>query len=199
MRISREPETFLSMRAICSEMRRSSGRSSPNILTAIWERTPVTISSTRSAMGCDKTICTPGSAPSRLRISSSISSWERPESGSSSTIGEDSFGPDGSAGDSPRPTLDTTDFTPRISDIHFIASISIRNDSSSEVLGTRIICGVSAPSFIVGMKDFPSSGNSANEIIKSAAAIAIVERRLDMAASSIARYLRLSQAITRVS
>jgi hypothetical protein len=52
-------------------------------------------------------------------------------------MGVDSFWPCGSAGDSPRPTPDTADFTPGTSITRRIASRSIFSDSSSEMLGTR--------------------------------------------------------------
>ena len=78
-------------------------------------------------------------------------------------MGSDSLGPAGSAGDSPRPSLDTTMRTPGTWAMVRMAPISMRIDSSSEMLGTRLICGVSAPSFMVGMKDLPSQGNSATE------------------------------------
>ena len=58
--------------------------------------------------------------------------------------------------------------TPATSAIDFMAAISMRMDSSNEMLGTRLICGVRAPSFIVGMNDLPSSGNSAKEPNNSA-------------------------------
>ncbi len=117
-------------------------------------------------------------------MSSSISSWVRSDSGSSSTMGSDSLGPAGSAGDSPRPSLETTLSTPGTSATAFIAAISMRMDSSSEMLGTRLICGVSAPSFMVGMKDLPSSGNSPSEPSSSATATASVARLRAVARSS---------------
>ncbi|KAF1029886.1 MAG: hypothetical protein GAK34_03848 [Delftia tsuruhatensis] len=178
------PGTLLRMRATCSDTSRSSLSSSPKTLMASCERTPVTISSTRSEIGWDSTICTPGMEDRRWRMSSSISSWVRSDSGSSSTMGSDSLGPAGSAGDSPRPSLETTLSTPGTSATDFIAAISMRMDSSSEMLGTRLICGVSAPSFMVGMKDLPSSGNSPSEPSSSATATASVARLRAVARSS---------------
>ena len=114
MRMSRAPRVDLTIRATCSDNLRNSSRSSPKILTATCERTPVTISSTRCSIGCDSTIFTPGSTASALRISSSISCWVRPDpSRSSAAMGSDSFCDAGSAGDSPRPSLDTTRRHPR--------------------------------------------------------------------------------------
>jgi len=69
----------------------------------------------------------------------------------------------------------------------FMASISMRMDSSSEMLGTRLICGVSAPSFMTGMKDLPSSGNSASDPSKTPTATARVPRWRKVARSSRAR------------
>ena len=184
MRMSRLPGTLLRMRATFSDRVLSSPSSSPKILMATCERTPVTISSTRSEMGCDSTICTPGMVDKRWRMSSSISSWLRSDFGSSNTIGSDSLGPAGSAGDSPRPSLDTTMRTPGTSAMVFMAAISMRMDSSKEMLGTRLICGVSAPSFMVGMKDLPSKGNSAKEPTSSATATPKVSRLCAVAASS---------------
>ena len=178
-RMSVLPGTLLRMRATCSDTSRSSLSSSPKTLMASCERTPVTISSTRSEIGWDSTICTPGIEDRRWRMSSSISSWVRSDSGSSSTMGSDSLGPAGSAGDSPRPSLETTLSTPGTSATDFIAAIS-----SSEMLGTRLICGVSAPSFMVGMKDLPSSGNSPSEPSSSATATASVARLRAVARSS---------------
>ena len=64
--------------------------------------------------------------------------------------GVDSFGPCGSAGDSPRPTPDTADLTPGTCMTRRMASISILIDSSSEMLGTRLMPGTTEPSFISG-------------------------------------------------
>ena len=74
--------------------------------------------------------------------------------------------------------------TPGTSAMVFMAAISMRMDSSSEMLGTRLICGVSAPSFMVGMNDLPSKGNSAKEPSNSATATPRVRRFLWVAASS---------------
>ena len=162
-RISRAPGTVLTICATCSDKRFNSFRSSPKILIANCERTPVSISSTRCAMGWFITTCTPGMCANDFRISSSISTCLRLVSGSSETIGLDSFGPDGSAGDSPRPRTETADRTPGIAATTFIASTSIFIASSSEILGMRMIEGVIEPSFMIGMKLLPRRGNSANE------------------------------------
>ena len=66
----------------------------------------------------------------------------------------------------------------------FIAAISMRMDSSSEMLGTRLICGVSAPSFMVGMKDLPRNGNRPSDPISKATATASVRRLRAVAPSS---------------
>ncbi len=90
------------------------------------------------------------------------------------TIGSDSLGAAGSAGDSPRPIFDTTLATPGIAATNFIASISISIDSSNEIEGTRIITGVSAPSFSVGIKDLPKKGNNAKDVPNKATATMMV-------------------------
>ena len=81
-------------------------------MTATSARTPETISSTRSLMGCDITRLMPGSAASRSRICSAIPSCVMPRGRSSNGVSEAStsasLGPAGSAGDSPRPNRDTT-------------------------------------------------------------------------------------------
>ncbi len=82
--------------------------------------------------------------------------------GFSVTIGSASFGPAGSAGDSPRPIRDTAILTPGISIILRIASCSMRTDSSSEMLGARMMFGDTDPSFISGMKDVPRNGKRAS-------------------------------------
>ncbi len=48
--------------------------------------------------------------------------------------------------------------------IYFMTSISILVGSSNEIDGTRIITGVKAPSFSVGINDFPRKGNKANDV-----------------------------------
>ena len=80
------------------------------------------------------------------------------------TIGSDSFGPDGSAGDSPRPSFDTANRTPGIGLISCKALVSICTDSSIEILGARMICGTIEPSFMVGIKLLPKNGTSIKEI-----------------------------------
>ena len=73
-------------------------------------------------------------------------------------MGSDSFCDAGSAGDSPRPSLDTTFVTPGTAAISFAASISSLIDSSIEIDGTRMITGVTAPSRMIGMNDLPNNG-----------------------------------------
>ena len=110
----------------------------------------MTISSTRSEIGCAMTSWTPGRifsfshdlvgdvvlGPAAAAIRSR---------GMSETIGSASFGPAGSAGDSPRPRRDTAIFTPGTSSTRRIASFSILMDSSSEMFGTRSIAARSNP------------------------------------------------------
>ena len=74
--------------------------------------------------------------------------------------------------------------TPGTSAMVFMADISMRIDSSSEMLGTRLICGVSAPSFMVGMKDLPSKGNRAIEPSSKPTATPSVRRLRAVARSS---------------
>ena len=85
-------------------------------------------------------------------------------------MGVDSFCDCGSAGDSPRPTPDTADFTPGTSITRRIASRSMRSDSASEMLGTRSIAGTTEPSFISGMKAVPRKGSSRMAPTKAATA-----------------------------
>ncbi len=175
IRTSLAPGVDLIMRATCSDSLRNSSRSSPKILTATCERTPVTISSTRCAIGCDMTILTPGITVSALRISSSIACWVRPDpSKSRSTIGSDSFCEAGSAGDSPRPSFETTDLTPGMAAISFMASASNLIDCSTEMEGARMLTGVTEPSFIIGINDLPRSGNRTNAIASELNEIIIV-------------------------
>ena len=68
--ISLAPGTARATRAISSALAFSRSRSSPKIFTATSARTPVTISSTRSEIGCAMMMFTPGSAFSFSRIAS---------------------------------------------------------------------------------------------------------------------------------
>ena len=174
--------------AISSALVLRVARSSPKIFTAMSARTPVTISSTRSEMGWAMTICTPGSTASFSRILSAMVSWVQPSGhssrGLSETMGVDSFCACGSAGDSPRPTPETAERTPGTSITSFMASISMRMDSSSEMLGTRLMPGTSEPSFISGMKALPRKGIRAPVVPSSSTAAATVPRALPMARCS---------------
>src|SRR5690242_11463320 len=73
-----------------------------------------------------------------------------------------SLGPAGSAGDSPRPSRDTTFLTSGAPLMIFIARISIFRDSSSEMFGTRSMFGEMEPSAISGIKEVPRKGNKDN-------------------------------------
>ena len=150
--------------AIASAFSLSVSMSSPNNLIATSERTPVTISSTRSEIGWAITICTPGKVLTLSRIASAMSSCVHPLGHSSRglrlTIGVDSFWLCESAGLSPRPTPEKADFTPGTCITIRIASISSLMDSSSEILGTRFMPGTIEPSFISGMNAVPSKGNN---------------------------------------
>ncbi|MCY1209088.1 hypothetical protein D9M72_207310 [compost metagenome] len=117
-----------------------------------------------------------------------ISSWVQPSGHSPRSfrlaIGVDSFWPCGSAGLSPRPTPDTTDFTPGTLSTSLLASFSSLIDSSSEILGTRSIAGTIEPSFISGMNEVPSSGTIASVATKAATAQITVLRLLPSAQCS---------------
>jgi len=102
-------------------------------------------------------------------------------------MGVDSFWPCGSAGLSPRPTPDTTDFTPGTDSTSLLAAISSLMDSSSEMLGTRSSAGTIEPSFISGMKDVPSSGTIARVAPNAATAPITVLRLLASAQRSMRR------------
>ncbi len=132
-----------------------------------------------------------------------MSSWVQPfghwSRGLSETIGVDSFWPCGSAGDSPRPTPDTADLTPGTCITRRIASISMRTDSSSEMLGARLMPGTIEPSFISGMNAVPRKGISAPVAKNTATATATVLRPLFRLSSSRRRYGFLSLRISQVS
>ena len=137
------------------------------------------------------TSCTPGIVRSLSRMAAAMSSCVQPEGhslrGLSETIGSDSFGPAGSAADSPRPSRDTADFTPGTSIVRRMASFSIWMDSSSEMFGTRSIEGEIEPSFISGMNAVPRNGTSASVATKSATATPTVRLRFANARCSSAR------------
>ncbi len=120
-----------------------------------------------------------------------ISSWVQPSGHSSRSfrlaIGVDSFWPCGSAGLSPRPTPDTTDFTPGTDNTSLLASISSLTDSSSEMLGTRSSAGTIEPSFISGIKEVPSSGTMATVAMNATTAPITVLRLLSSAQWSMRR------------
>jgi hypothetical protein len=100
-RKSPTPRTPAAMRAISSAFAFSVARSSPKIFTAMSARTPVTISSTRSEIGCAITSCTPGMTFSFSRIASAMSSGPavRPLAARlQATIGSASFGRPGRPG-----------------------------------------------------------------------------------------------------
>ncbi len=202
-RKSPTPRTPAAMRAISSAFAFSVARSSPKIFTAMSARTPVTISSTRSEIGCAITSCTPGMTFSFSRIASAMSSWVQPSGhsprGLRLTIGSASFGPAGSAGLSPRPIRDTTVLTPGTSSTSRIASISSAIDSSSEMLGTRSIAGEIEPSFISGMNAVPRNGNTASVARKSATAAPIAFPSFASAQSRMRRYGPLIVRISQVS
>ena len=190
-RMSVAPGTPAATRAISSAFCLSRARSSPKTLTATSERTPVTISSTRSEIGWAITTWAPGSTLSFSRMASVMSSWVQPAGHSSRglrlTMGVDSFWPWGSAGDSPRPTPEIADFTPGTSITSFIACISILIDSSREMLGTRLMPGTTEPSFISGMKAVPRKGNIPRVATSSTALPATTLRLLPTAQWSILR------------
>jgi hypothetical protein len=119
--------------------------------------------------------------------------------GSRLTTGPDSFMPAGSAGLSPRPSVDTTIFTPGTSDTSFIASNSVRTDSSSETEGTRMICGVTDPSCITGTNAVPRKGNAAPAATSRATAIATTVFSWPTDQSSRRRYPGFIIRITNVS
>ena len=129
---------------------------------ATCERTPETISSTRAAIGWEIDSSTPGKVFNFSRIWFAISSWlkSRSPNGLSVTIGSDSKGWPGSAGDSPRPKRETTRSTPGTVMMRFIASNSSLMDSSKEILGDLAIKGVIEPSCITGINDLPSIVNA---------------------------------------
>lgn len=170
-----------------SPTRFSSSRSSPKILIATCERTPVTISSTRCAMGWCMIRLMPGRSLSFSRICSSNVACVQPSGqsarGLSDTTGSDSVCGAGSAGDSPRPTLLTTIATPGTVMIRFEASISSLNTSSNDMFGARVMAGVIEFSFSVGMNDLPSSGKRHTDPTSSATEIPMVFFSLRSAAS----------------
>jgi len=71
--------------------------------------------------------------------------------------------------------VDTAIFTPGTCDTSFIASNSVRSDSSRDTEGTRMICGVTAPSCITGTKAVPRNGNAAPAAASSPIAIATTD------------------------
>jgi hypothetical protein len=75
--------------------------------------------------------------------------------------------------------------TPGTCIIRFMASCSIRTDSSSEMLGTRMMFGETEPSFISGMKAVPRKGTRASVPAKSPTVITTVLRGLPSAQPSI--------------
>ena len=101
----------------------------------------------------------------------------RSSNGVSDAITSASFGPAGSAGDSPRPTRDTTFSTPRTCSICCCIDRSMLNDSASEMFGTRSALGDSVPSAISGINDVPSSGTSASDTTNKPATISTLARR----------------------
>jgi len=142
-------------------------------LIASCVRTPVTISSTRCAIGWLIATLMFGMSFSFSRIAFSMSVCVQPSGhslrGLRLTTGSESFCACGSAGDSPRPSFDTTPSTPGTVMIRFMASNSSRSVSLNDMFGTREIAGVIEPSCSVGMNDFPRNGNTAKLAARSRA------------------------------
>ena len=145
----------------------STSRSSPKILMPMADFTPLTSSSTRSAIGCEKLDATPGSSPARRASCRptplSIFVVVHSSRGLSVTITSLSSTPIGSEAMSARPVLETTSMTSGNCLRIFSARVCRSSDCGSEMLGMRKVCTAIEPSSSEGRNSVPMSGTSANE------------------------------------
>ncbi len=78
-------------------------------------------------------------------------------------------------------------FTPGILRISWIASASMRSDSSRLMFGARSMLGEIVPSLNSGMKEVPRNGNSASDPANSRMAAAVVDFGRRIARLAMAR------------
>ena len=147
--------------------------------------TPLTSSSTRNAIGCEKLDATPGNSASASRIFSTSSSFDfavvHSSRGFSVTITSLSSMPIGSEAMSARPVFETTSMTSGNCFRIFSARFCRSSDCGSEMLGIRNVCTATEPSSSDGRNSVPISGTSKKEATSATTAASDDDPRMSHA------------------